>query len=165
MDAYIRRISLEYLNTLVGLPLIYAQKSPDTELYDFGFGKLVKAVNYGGNEREIATHILHILCRFKVIRRNCEQQVDRFLEDTPREVFNMKIKHLMGKTVKRVAISCKNDLWLDFGNHWVVFATHENSEESWRYFTSEIHDPHLVASAYWLDLEGTEMSSPPDEAQ
>ena len=130
--------------------MLYAIKSPDTELYDFGFGELVEVVNRRGIRKRIGTHTLHALCRFKVIWRNCEHRVDKYYEDTPCEKFHSESKRLIGPKVRQVELSDKNDLWLDFGDYWVVFATFENGEESWRFFTSDIDDPHLVASDSWL---------------
>lgn len=135
----------EFLQTLVDQPLCYGIKSPDMDLYDFGFGNMTEAVNpYGGVKN--CTHILHITCRFKMIWKNGEHRVVKYYEDTPCEQFHSEVNRLVGLKVKRVALSDKNDLWLDFGDYWVVFATFENGEESWRLFTSDINSPHLVAS-------------------
>ena len=125
---------LEYLNHLVCKPLCYGLKSPDSDLYDFGFGD------------PSAVYILHIICRFKVIWKNGEQRVRIYHENTPCEQFHAEIKPLLGLPVKRVALSDKNDLWLDFGDCWVVFATFENEEESWRFFSADSALPHLIAA-------------------
>ena len=127
--------ALDFLQTLVGLPLLYGIKSPDMDLYDFGFGEKVNC-----------TYALHVVCRFKVIHTKGDYRVDRYFEDTPCEQFHMAISSLIGMKVNRVALSDKNDLWLDFGDYKVVFATFENEEESWRFFTTNTNDPHLVAS-------------------
>lgn len=142
---------LEFLQTLVDQPLCYGLKSPDMDLYDFGFGNIVRVRNLQ-EEREVCTHILHVTCRFKVIWKKGEHQVDKYHEDTSCEKFHSEIKNLIGMKVRRVALSDKNDLWLDFGDCWVVFATFENGEESWRFFTSNIDTPHLVASDSWLNF-------------
>lgn len=152
MEQSAQQESLDYLNSLIGQPLRYALKSPDTELYDFGFGELVEVVNRHGKHKDIGTYILHILCRFKVIWRNGEHRIDKYYEDTPSEAFHFEVKRLLGLKVIRVALSDKNDLWLDFGDCWVVFATFETGEESWRFFTHNLADPYLVASDSWLDL-------------
>ena len=70
--------------------------------------------------------------------------------DTPGKQFRAEIQPLLGLAVERVAVSDKNDVWLDFGDYWVVFATFENEEESWRFFASDISAPYLVASNSWL---------------
>ena len=136
---------IEYLRTLVDLPLCYGAKSPDMELYIFEFGRLVQIEGHRGPV-EVGTHRLHVICRFKVIWRKGEHRVDIYTEDTPAEEFREGISPLIGAKVKRIALSDKNDLWLDLGNWWVVFATFEDEEESWRFFTSDDNDPHLVAS-------------------
>lgn len=152
METSIRQSAIDYLNTLIGQPLLYVLKSPDTELYDFGFGELVEVADRRGQRRKIGTHIIHALCRFKVIWRNGERRVDIYYEDTPPEEVYSKINHLVGVKVSRIGLSDKNDLWLDFGDYWMVFATFESGEESWRFFTASKSDPHLVASDNWLDF-------------
>jgi hypothetical protein len=152
MDAFTRLKATEYLQTLVNQPLLFAIKSPDTELYDFEFGKEVVSVNRHGNPKRVGTHILHILCRFEIIRKTGEPHVDWFYEDTSSELFHSEVQHLMGLKVIRTALSDKNDLWLDFGDYWVVFATFNTGDESWRFFTSEKTTPHLVASDCWLEF-------------
>ncbi len=152
MDSNIIEKAVSFLQTLVDQPLCYGIKSPDTELYDFGFGPLTEVTDRKGKKREICTYILHALCQFKVIWRNGECRVDKYYEDTPCEIFHSEFQRFIGLKVKRVALSDKNDLWLDFGDYWMVFATFENGEESWRFFTAEIDSPHLVAADSWLDF-------------
>ena len=142
--------TLAFLQTLVGLPLCYGLKSPDMDLYDLGFGNMGDVMNPCGERKGVCTHILHVICRFKVIWKNGEHRIDKYNEDTPCEKFHSEVKRLIGLKVRRVALSDKNDLWLDFGDCWVAFATFENGEESWRLFTSDIGVPHLVASDSWL---------------
>ncbi len=142
--------AIEFLQTLVHQPLCYGLKSPDLDLYDFGFGDVISVVNLQGKEQEVCTYNLHVTCRFKVIWKNGECRVDKYHENTPCEKFHCEIKRLIGMKVSKVALSDKNDLWLDFGDYWVVFATFENGEESWRFFTFNIDIPHLVASDSWL---------------
>lgn len=142
--------ALEFLQTLVGQPLCYGIKSPDLDLYDFGFGNFVRVHNWHGEERIVCTHILHVICRLKVIWKNGGHRVDKYYEDTPGEKFNAEVKRFIGLKVRQVELSDKNDLWLDLGDYWIVFATFENGEESWRFFTSDIDSPHLVASDSWL---------------
>ena len=150
METSIRQNAVDFLYSLIGKPLNYAIKSPDTELYDFGFGELVEVVNRCGKHKRIGTQILHVICRFKVIWKKGEHRVNRYYEDTSSDEFHTEIQHLFGLKVKRVALSDKNDLWLDLGDCWVVFATFENGEESWRFFTSDVDIPHLIASDSWL---------------
>lgn len=138
---------LEFLYTLVGQPLCYGIKSPDMDLYDLGFGSGIVDVSSYGEETEDWTYILHVTCRFKVIWRNGERRIDKFNEDTPCEKFHSEVKRLIGLKVKRVGLSSKNDLYLDFGDYWVVFVTFEDEEESWRFFTSVPNGPHLIASS------------------
>lgn len=143
-----------FLQTLVDKTLSYGLKSMDTDLYDFGFINVDNVASWCGEGKESCTHFLHATCRFEVICKNGERRVDRYYEDTPCEEFHTNVQHLLGLKVKRVALSEKNDLWLDFGNYWIVFATFENCEESWRFFSSDRTLPHLVASDCWISLSG-----------
>lgn len=107
METSLRQNAIKMIGTLNGQPLLYALKSPDTELYDFGFGNLVDSVNRHGIRKEIAEVSLHILCRFKVIWQNHERGVDEYFEDTPSKLFHSEIKRLIGLTVRRTALSKK----------------------------------------------------------
>lgn len=152
METSIRQSAIEFLHKLTGRPLLYALKSPDTELYDFGFGELIEVTNRRGQRKKVGTLTLHVLCRFELIWRNDERRVDIYYEDTPCDKFHSEVQHLLGQKVWRVALSDKNDLWLDFGDYWAVFATYENGKESWRFFIPNTDFPHLVASNSWLDF-------------
>ena len=142
--------ALEFLRTLVNLSLCYGLKSPDTDLYDFGFGNIKNTTKPYRGAEEVGTLILHVTCRFKVIWKTGESRVDKYDEDTTCEKFHSDVKRLLWLKVRRIALSDKNDLWLDLGDYWIVFATFENGEESWRFFTSDIDAPHLIASDSWL---------------
>ena len=144
--------AIEFLNELVGKPLLYVLKSPDTELYDFGFGRLVEKANRFGKRKTIGSYILHTLCRIKIIERGRKNKIDIYYEDASCEIVYSGFQRLIGLPIKRVALSDKNDLWLDFGDYWMVVVTFENGEESWRYFTSETERCHLVASDSWLEF-------------
>ena len=144
--------ALEFLQTLIDQQLCYGLKSQDLDLYDFGFGNMVGDVNSYERYQEGCTHIIHAICRFKVIWKNGEHRVDRYQENTSSEKFCTEIKRLIGLKVIRIALSDKNDLWLDLGDYWVVFATYENNEESWRFFALNQDIPHLVASNSWLNF-------------
>ena len=142
--------AVDFLQTFVDLTLCYGIKSPDTELYDFCFSEAFRGTNLCDNKS--CTHILHALCRFKVIWRNGESRVDKYYEDTPYKKFCSEVKCLLGRKVRRITLSGKNDLWIDFGDFWIVFVTFEDGEESWRLFTTNDELPHLVASNSWLDF-------------
>ena len=151
MNMPVSQDAMDFLNTIVGQPLLYALKCQDTELYDFGFGSMVETVDWKGRPKQVATHTVHALCRFKVIWRK-KRRVSKFYEDTPCEKFRTKIQPLIGLTVKRIALSEKNDFWLDFGDSWMVFATYENGRESWRFFATTEDSPHFVVADTWIDF-------------
>ncbi len=67
--------ALEILRTLVDLPLCYGLKSPDMDLYDFGFGNIVNVMDSYWGRTEVCTRTLHVTCRFKVIWKNGERRV------------------------------------------------------------------------------------------
>lgn len=141
------------LYSLVDLPLRYGIKSSDMELFDFGFGDYVESTDYKGAKREICAYTLHVLCGFKVIQRTGLQCVDWFDGNSTCNTFHSKVNELIKRKVKRVELSEKNDLWLDFGDFWIVFVTTEDGNESWRIFSSDIGGPHLIASDSWLRLD------------
>lgn len=146
----VKKNAIIFLQSLVNQSLCYGLKSSDMDLYDFGFANLVDSDSWNN---ELCTHFLHILCRFKVIFKANKQPTKKYYEDTPGEEFFFDIQRLLGLKVRRVALSDKNDLWLDLGDYWVVFATFENDEESWRFFTADTNSPHLVVSNSWLEFQ------------
>lgn len=139
------------LDKLVELPLEYAGKWLNTELYFFEFGN-VPIEDASKPPQKSFIFALHVLCRFRVIWRNGRKATDTYHEDTPKEQFEFEAKRLTGKVLKHIALSDKNDLWLDFGDFWMVFAAYETGEESWRILSSDKKEPHLVASDAWLKL-------------
>lgn len=145
--------TLSFLETLMGQPLVYCLKSPDTELYDFGFGSFVDIVTLRGNKHTICTHTLHVLCPFRIISKTGTGQSQWYYEDTPSESFQCDVALLIGLKIKRVALSQKHDLWLDLGDYWIVFVTYENEDESWRFFVADSNKPHLVASCSWVRFD------------
>ena len=153
MTDNIRKQSLTFLESLIGAPLCYGIKSPDMDLYDFGFGPMINVPSRHNSMREVGTFCLHIICRFKIISKVGERSVNRYYEDTPTEEFHCAIMPLIGLHVKRIAISDKNDLWLDLGDYWIVFVTFENGKESWRFFTFTEDRRYLVAADNWLTLD------------
>lgn len=146
-----KKVALEYLQKLINQPLIYGYKSSDLDLYDIGFGEFVEIVDSRG-KRSICSLVLHPTCNFKVIWKNGKRETHIFYGNTSHEEFQSEIEHLVGLTVKRVALSDKNDLWLDLQECWIVFATFEDGEESWRFFDAHKETPHLVASDSWLEF-------------
>lgn len=145
--------TLMFLQSLVDLYLCYGIKSPDMDLYDFGFVNEINSIHRSDKKKVVYTHCLHVVCRFKVIWKIGNNKTDIYHENTSCEKFHSKIAYLIGMKVKRVALSEKNDLWLDFGDCWVVFVTVENNEESWRLISPDTDAAHLVASNSWVYFE------------
>lgn len=146
------RKAVAFLETLLNQPLCYGVKSPDLDLYELGFGRPTLIANLPKESRKVCSYVLHITCRFKIIQKTGGNSVDTYYEDTSQERFHSEIRRLIGLVVKRIALSEKNDLWLDFGDYWMVFATVENGEESWRFFMPNKDIPHLVVSNSWIEF-------------
>lgn len=155
-----RHKQIDFLTLLADQPLRYGIKSPDMDLYDFGFGDDVEVMGCRG-QRTVCRYILHAVCRFKVIWQDGSRRVDRYYEDTSNVLFREAVQKLLGNRVKRVALSEKNDLWMDFGDFWMVFATFENNKESWRFFRMDQDAPHLIAADSWMEF----FPQAPDSAQ
>ena len=153
MNTNIAQDAILFLEELVSQPLCYGFKSPDTELYDFGFGTVVEVDSWRGGKKTMCAQTIHALCRFRIIQKIGVTRSEWYYEDTPQHKFNQDIAPLIGLCVKRIALSEKNDLWLDLGDYWIVFVTYETEDESWRFFISNIEQPHLVASNSWIRFD------------
>ena len=134
-----------YVQQLKDKYLCYGIKSPDIDLYDFGFSGQMEAKQ---NSNNCFWYILHITCEFKVIWKN--KCIEYYDANTNTSQFSANIQKLIGLKVQRVTLSEKHDLWLDLGKYWVVFIAFETGLESWRFFTSSKEDAHLVVSNSWL---------------
>lgn len=148
-----RTAANDYLAQLIGCPLRYGHKSQGCEFYDLGFGKEKTAQADQEHVSTVSQFALHVVCRFKVIWKIGDKQTKVYDEDTDTDVFSIDVKNLLGHCVQRVALSDKNDLWLDFGDFWIVFATFDDNDESWRFFLPYDPSPHFVASAFWLRFD------------
>lgn len=131
------------LREMIGCQLCYGIKSPDTELYDFGFGCFHSDQNV---KEERFPFVLHVLCPFKVIKRSVRKYVKYYDSTTSYEQFSEDVQPLCGLKIKRIALGEENDLWIDYGEYWMVFLTYQDGEESWRLFTPYSDLPHWVAS-------------------
>ena len=136
---------------LVNQPLHYGIKSPDCDLYDIGFGEMVDYVGLNNEIRKVCNYTLHITCRFKIIKKKEKQTTCCYFEDTPSSIFQYDVSKLIGLCVKRIALSDKNDLWIDLGDYWIVIATFENNEESWCFFTFDSANLFLSVSNSYIE--------------
>lgn len=132
------------IESLVGQQFRYGLKSPDVDLYDLGFGRDVVFVNANGKRQEACQFTLHLVCGIFAYWKDGRK--DEFYGNTPPLVFQKSIQGLIGEKVRRVALSDKNDLWLDLGQCNIVIVTLDSDDESWRLFTPGLDAPHLVAS-------------------
>lgn len=141
------------LNALVGQVLTYSHKFNNSNIYAFAFGNYVTVTTPEGRRKEVCKLTLHVQCRFKIIKKTGNDCVVTYYEDTPAEDYNLDAKNLLGLRIKRIALSEKNDLWIDMDRYWLVFSTFENDDEAWRFFTPYSDAPHLVASGIDLKLD------------
>ena len=139
------------IELLVGQQLRYGLKSPDMDLYDLGFGNEIVFINSNGEQQEAYQYTLHLVCGIFIYWKDGHKE--EFYGDTSPQVFQQSIQQLIGEEVRRVALSDKNDLWLDFRRCHIVIVTYENNDESWRLFTPGVDSSHLVASDRWLHQE------------
>lgn len=95
----------EFLQTLVNQTLCYGIKSPDMDLYDFGFSNRV--LDFDKDAKEAYTHFLHVVCRFKVIWRRGKRRIVIYDEDTPSEKFQTECSRLVGLNVRCALLSEK----------------------------------------------------------
>ena len=140
----------ECLQKLVGKTLSYAIKSPDMELYDFGFGIDQDSIKE-------ALYILHLLCRFRIVYTDKQGKSKLYTEDTSSKKFHCEILPLIGQKVKRIGTNEVNDIFIDYGAIKMIVLTNADNEESWRYFSTNKDLPHLVVShngAYLLGNDG-----------
>lgn len=152
MDCTIREDALKYLQAIVGQPIGYGIKSPDLDLYDFGFGNAIEIWNAGDVLGGRYSFVLHAICSFKIVEKST-QRAFRYYGDSLPEKFHFYFKSLLGLRVEKIELNNKNDLKIDFGDVYIVFYTIEDGDESWRFFTSKEEDPHLVASNLWLRFD------------
>lgn len=140
----------EYLRCLVGRPLQYGIKRSDFDLFQLGFGECVAVEKWQGQVLEINKFAVHFDSAIYLYWEN--GNIDRFFSSTKEASFNAVISSLIGRRVRRIALSEKNDLWIDLGKCRMVIVTRDDEEESWRYFQPRTECPHLIASGSSLIL-------------
>lgn len=143
--------ALELLQSLVGTPFTYGFKSPDMDLFDLGFGENIQFINFLGKTQETRKYHLHFTSEFHLEWKNGVNDI--YDIDTETDEFQKDIQPLLGLPIKRIALSSKNDLWLDFGVCYGCVVTYEDQRESWRFLIPGTDAPHLVALGCSLVLE------------
>lgn len=140
------------LSCIVGSPLQYGIKSSDLDLFQLGFGESISLEYWKNQSLEINKYAIHFDSALYVYWEN--GKVDKLYSNVQEAEFNMVISKLVGKLVKRVALSTKNDLWIDLDDCKIVVVTRDDEEESWRFFLPRTHYPHLIATSTTLMLDG-----------
>ena len=140
------------LRKLVGCPLCYGLKSPNMDLYDFGFGECKEVIDWRGGKKLLSTYVIHAVCGIKILRHHQNSGSVIYTGDSDSELFHNDIQKLLGLTVNRIALSEKNDLWLDLGEYWLILITYEDEKESWRYFAYDIPSIDVIASSRTIEI-------------
>lgn len=140
-----------YLNCIVGTPLQYGFKHSDFDLFQLGFGDCVSFEKWKGQTLAINRYAIHFDSAIYLYWKH--GGVDRFDSSTADNVFSSAISKLIGTHVKKIALSEKNDLWIDLGECRIAVVTRDDCEESWRFFQPRTENPHLIASSVTLILE------------
>ena len=140
-----------YLNGIVGEPLQYGIKTSDLDLFQLGFGESISVEYWKGKLVEINKYAVHFDSAVYLYWK--DGKVDMFYPDAHTSSFNLAISKLVGKIVKRIALSSKNDFWIELDNCRMVIVTRDDEDESWRFFCPRTRQPHLVASSTTLMLD------------
>ena len=145
-----RAEAIKYLNALIGKPVKYIIKSPDMNLYDFGFGDTFAVEGALG---------LHRMCEYTMHTSSSairvfwdNEEESEYSGNTSSKEVSLLSERLMNSIVKSVALNDKNDLCIDFEICRMVVVTFEDAEESWRVFHVDVDRPHLVAADSWICL-------------
>lgn len=143
--------ALTSLSGLVGCCFRYGLKSHDMDLFDLGFGEDVCFLNCLGNTQTACRYTIH-LTRGIILywKDGC---INEFDSATEGHAFSVAVAPLIGAIVRRIALSEKNDLWIDIGLCNMVIVTHEDSYESWRFFSPGTSSPHLISSGQNIYFE------------
>lgn len=143
--------TLIILHKLVGCCFRYGLKSHNFDLFDLGFGEDVFFVNCLGNTQTACKYTFHLTCGIKLFWK--DGRINEYDAATESGFFSISIKPLIGATVSRIALSEKNDLWIDLGLCRMVIVTYEDDLESWRFFSPGTGMPHLISSGQNLYFE------------
>ena len=146
-----REYALTTLLKLVGCCFRYGLKSHNMDLYDLGFGEDVHFLNCLGNTQTACKHTLHFTCGIKLFWK--DGRINEFGPTTESPMFSVAVEPLIGTVVRRIALSDKNDLWIDLDSCKMVIVTYEDSHESWRYFSPGTGSSHLISSGQHLYFE------------
>lgn len=139
-----RHLAKRMLNKLIGHPIIYAIKSPDMDLCDFGFGF--------SNDYQFAKDgtacmqplfAIHSVCLVGIQEKH-SNNTNWSSWDTPATIFKKMFQVCLGCTVKTVCISKRGNLTIDLGVYIVKFIANDPLEENWRFFRLGLSDKHVV---------------------
>jgi len=139
------------LRYLIGQPLRYGLKSPDMDLYDLGFGGDVEFECIDGSIHTACKYTIHFTGGIILYWPNGHKK--EYDGESSHTEFAQTITRLTELRVRRIALSDKNDLWLDLGKCRMVIVTVEDGDESWRFFTPGSNAPHLIATDQNLYLD------------
>lgn len=145
-----------FLQQLIGTPLSYAVKHSQYELYGFGFGKDAIHLTHDGSKIKVSFFTLHALCDIKIIRRIDCKVIGCYSGYSSSAVFRTDVQKLLGKKVKDVQFGSQNNLWINLGDYAIILETNDDGEESWRFFTYDDRNIHLVVSDTYMEFQWDE---------
>ncbi len=138
-----------YISSINGLKLIWGIKSPDLDLYDFGFTRYNRFPMKLFNKY---TFVIHAQCVVILIWEH-PRHVEVYDGESIATVFNSRISNMIGLCVKNTKLRKNNDLLIDFGECKMIIETMDDDEESWRFFKLRKKDLHMVVSKNWISFE------------
>lgn len=142
----------ERVKAIEGQKVAYAIKSDHLDLYDFGFGEEKKAFfdKIRNEVRALPPYALHATCHFVVHGPDGTQRY--FDETVTKAEFADIEKEIIGKVVLRADITPKHRLVLYIDDMVYVFIPFDDDMESWRFFSDDENERHLVVSRYTIEL-------------
>lgn len=131
----------KFVQQALQMPVVYARKARDSDLYGIGFGTPVR-------DKTVAHFVLHLQCEFDVV---LDQGTQQFNGDTTKEEFNPVAEMLVGQRMVEVCILQNNQLKLQLEHCTIIIRTYDDDDESWRFF--DFDGNHLVAASQWLEFQ------------
>lgn len=132
---------------LLGATIDYALKSPDMNLYDFGF------TYHLPNSPASQKIALHVMCSFVAKIGTFEEK--RYYGDSSNLHFYEHFNCLIGKSVCGISLGEKGDLGINFGQSHIKITPADDGNESWRIFCDCKYSSHLVVSDTLFSLQSS----------
>lgn len=138
---------LEFLQTFIGMQVLYAKKSPDMNLYDIGFSM----IHDRGGDLIYPDSELHAVCKLIIIEQNGKKSI--YYGDSEKEQFETTFSKFYTKEICEISLLAGNVLRIGFHSGTIEVIPADDGEESWRFFENKSQGKHLVAGNTWLWLQ------------